>query len=207
MTTIVTRLYSDAKTAETAVTALKLQNHPDENIDTISSGSGAKAAMVAAQVPDESAAAYSKAMKSGNTLVVVRAPVVPFGAARNAIDTLDEFEAMDAGVQNENVYLSGGPQGDMMLDLKVDRSHRYWATWGNERRRGRVSDAFGIRTLSPYKTHRSCYTGENKYFANFIMGHLSKRKPPSNAVFHGTKFFADFLVPHLSRRVPNVKVS
>lgn len=182
MTTIVTRLYADAKTANQAATALKLQNHPDDNIDVIEQGTGAKAAMIEARVPEDSADAYSKKMTKGNALVVCRAPVVPFGAARNAMHTLDEFESIDAGVENENVYLKEGPEGDMFLDMKVDRTHRHWATWGKERRRGLVSDAFGLRTLSPYKTRNSAMSGT----------HFMSR--------------AFWPMPLISHRTPNVKV-
>lgn len=129
MTTIVSRLYSDAKTAEQAVTALKLQNHPSSTIDMIASGSGAEAAMIDASVPEGSAASYAKAMSSGSALVVVRAPFTPFGAARNAMATLDEFESMDAGVKNENFYVTQQVHDDLLIDMKVDRTHRYWATW------------------------------------------------------------------------------
>ena len=129
MTTIVTRLYADATTAEQAVTALKLQKHPDSNIDTIASGAGAEAAMVEARVPAESAAAYAAAMKSGNAVVVCRAPFTPLGAARNAIATMNEFDALDAGVENENFYETGQVHDDLLIDMKVDRTHRYWGTW------------------------------------------------------------------------------
>ena len=129
MTTVVTRLYADKTTAEQAVTALQLQNHPSGNIDMIGSGKGAQDAMVAAMVPEASAAAYAKAMKSGAALVVVRAPVTPFGAARNAIDTVNEFDAVDAGVENENYYVTEDTHEDLLIDLKVDRTHRYWGTW------------------------------------------------------------------------------
>jgi hypothetical protein len=159
MTTIITRLYDDPKTAEYAVTALKLQNHPDENIDVVEYGEGAKAKMIDADVPEASADAYVKKMSKGSTLVVYRAPVTPFGAARNAIDTLDEFESVDAGVENESVYISEGAPADMFLDMKVDTQHRHWATWGNERRRGLVSDAFGVPTLTAQKSKDSVMHG------------------------------------------------
>jgi hypothetical protein len=208
MTTIVSRLYADAKTAEQVVTALRIQGHPASNIDTIPAGSDAEAAMVSARVPEASAAAYAKAISGGNTVVVCRAPVTPFGAARSAIATLDEFDSIDAGIANQNVYVREEPKENLLMDLKVDRTHRHWATWGTERKRGLISDAFGVRTLSPYKTTRSCYTGENRYFADFIMGHLSKRKPPENAVFRGeNKYFAGFILPHISRRKPSAVVS
>lgn len=206
MTTVITRLYADGKTAEQAVTALKLQNHPDDNIDTVSSGSGAQDAMTTAGVPENSAAAYAKAMTSGSALVVVRAPVTPFGAARNAMDTLDQFDSVDAGVANQNVYIETAPSGDMLMELKVDRTHRHWATWGNERRRGRVSDAFGVKCLSPYKTSRSAYSG-TKFFGSFLLPPISKRKPRGDSVFSGTKHFGNFLVPLISRSGPQADVS
>lgn len=210
MTTIVTRLYADAKTAEQAVTALKLQNHPDDIIDVIEKGTGAKAAMIEASVPEESADAYSKKMAKGNALVVCRAPITPFGAARNAMFTLDEFDSIDAGVENENVHLKDGPEGDLLLDMKVDRTHRLWATWGNERRRGLVSDAFGLRTLSPYKTRNSAMTGTRHMSRTFWpMPLLSDRKPAENSVMTGTRHMSRAFWPMslISRRSPNVKVS
>ncbi len=208
MTTIVTRLYADTKTAEQAATALKLQSHRDDTIDVIEQGTGAKAAMIDARVPEHSAAAYSKKMTKGNALVVVRAAITPFGAARNAMDTLDEFDSIDAGVENQNVYLKEDSVEHMFLDTKVDRTHRLWATWGNERRRGRVSDAFGVRTLAPYKTHNSVMSGTHFMSRAFWpMSLLSRRKP--NAVLrdnpHMSKYF--WPMPLISRRTPNVNVS
>lgn len=181
MTTIITRLYDDRKTAEHAVTALKLQNHPDENIDVVEYGEGAKAAMIDARVPEPSADAYVKKMTRGRTLVVYRAPVTPFGAARNAIDTLDEFESVDAGVENQNVYLSEGPAEDMFLDMKVDTQHRHYATWGNERRRGLVSDAFGIPTLTAQKSKDSVLHGTH-YMSRWFwpMPLVIRTKPKAN---------------------------
>lgn len=206
MTTVISRLYADAKTAEQAVTALKLQNHPDDIIYTVAAGANAEQGMLAAGVADASAASYASAMKRGSAVVVVRAPVTPFGAARNAIDTLDQFDSVDAGVANQNVYLEPAPVGDMLMELKVDRTHRYWATWGTERRRGRVSDAFGVKCLSPYKTTRSAYSG-TKYFGSFLLPPISKREPRSDSIFSGTKHFGDFLVPLISKSGPSSNAS
>ena len=112
MTTIVSRLYADTTTAEQAVTALKLQNHRASDISVIGSDGG-QAAMEEAGVPTESAAAYAAKMASGNALVVVRAPFTPFGAARNAMDTVDEFDSIDAGVENENFYVRTDSHEDL----------------------------------------------------------------------------------------------
>ena len=181
MTTIITRLFDDKKTADYAVTALKLQNHPDENIDVIEYGEGAKAAMLDASVPESSADAYVRKMSKGSTLVVYRAPVTPFGAARNAMDTFDEFESVDAGVENENVYVSDGPDGDMFLDKKVDTQHRHWATWENEPRGFLVSDVLGIPTLTAQKSKDSVIHGTafmSKWF--WPMPLIIRSKPKAN---------------------------
>lgn len=156
MTTVVSRLFADETTAEQAVTALKLQRHPDENIDKISAGNAAIDEMVAARVPVESAEAYNAAMSGGKTLVVCRAPFFPAGAARNAIDTMDLFDTVDAGVENENYYIREEPKMDLYTDISVDRTHRYWASWKFER------EEFGVGTGKP--------PSGRKYWGSFL-GH------------------------------------
>ncbi len=143
MTTIVTRLFADSTTAEQAVNALKLQNHPDANIDMIAAGAGAEDAMIAARVPKDSAALYAAAMSSGRALVVCRAPFTPFGAARNAMDTMSHFESLDAGVANENFYIEEEPKDGLYMDISVDRTHRYWGSWAFER------EEYGVGTGRP----------------------------------------------------------
>jgi hypothetical protein len=202
MTTIISRLYADQKTAQQAVTALKLQNHPDDLISVIPAGSGAEQAMIDAHVPENSSKLYADKMSGKNTLVVYRAPITPFGAARNAIMTLDEFDSIDAGVENQNFYQSTAPQVDQMLiDLKVDRTHSHWATWGRERPRGTVSGAFGLPLLTGYKNSLSVYRGK-KFFGNFIMGHLSGRRPGTENTIRRNAHYANFIVPLISRSGP-----
>lgn len=210
MTTIVSRLFADAKTAEQAVTALKLQNHPEDIIAMVPAGSGAESAMEAAGVSAEYAAAYAKAMKSGSAVVVVRAPVTPFGAARNAIDTMDQFDSVDAGIENENAYVPQESSADLLMDLKVDRTHRYWATWGNERPRGKVSDAFGWKTVYSGTKYFGTFMGKptdsgRKYWGTFVGSPLDSGRKywgtfAGSPILSGTHHFADFLMPLLSKR-------
>ena len=129
MTTIVTRLYATQTTAEQASEALKMQNHPASNISIVGAGKSAEADLVAAGVPESSASSYAGTMKAKNAVIVVRAPVTPFGAARNAMDTVDQFDSIDAGVENDNFYKSDNVHENLLIDLKVDRTHRYWGTW------------------------------------------------------------------------------
>lgn len=201
MTTVVTRLYADKTTAEQAVNALRMQNHPEGNIDMIASGKGAEDAMIAASVPEESAASYAGAMKSGNALVVCRAPFTPLGAARNAIATMNEFDAIDAGVANENYYETQDVHDDMMIDLKVDRTHRYWGTWKFEieeygvgkryPRSGRKhwGSLFGTKPLDFAGKHWGSFfgpplMGAGKHWGSFLGG------PLMGAGKHWGSFFA-----------------
>lgn len=143
MTTVVSRLFADEATAEQAVTALKLQKHPDGNIDVIGSGNSATDEMIEARVPSKSAELYSAALSKGRALVVCRAPFFPAGAARNAIDTMNMFETVDAGVSDENYYIREEPNDGLYIDISVDRTHRYWGSWAFER------ENYGVGTGRP----------------------------------------------------------
>lgn len=174
MTTVVSRLFGDETTAEQAVTALKLQNHPDENIDVIGASNSASDEMIAARVPQASAEQYSAALSKGRAVVVVRAPFFPAGAARNAIDTMALFDTVDAGVENENHYIVEEPKPGLYQDISVDRTHRYWASWAFER------EDYGVGTGRP-PSGRDYWgsflghplMGAGKYWGSFI-GHPLK---------------------------------
>lgn len=190
MTTIVTRLYATQTTAEQASEALKMQNHPASNISIVGAGKSAEADLVAAGVPEGSAASYAETMKAKNAIIVVRAPVTPFGAARNAMDTVDQFDSIDAGVENENFYKSDYVHENLLIDLKVDRTHRYWGTWKFEieefgegkryPRSGRKywGSLFGTKPLDYAGKHWGSFLGHplmgaGKYWGSFL-GHPLK---------------------------------
>ncbi len=174
MTTVVSRLFADETTADQAVTALRLQKHPDENIDVVSPGNSAQDELVDARVPEDSAALYSAALSKGRAVVVCRAPFFPAGAARNAIDTMDLFDTVDAGVENENYYIREEPKEELYRDISVDRTHRYWASWTFER------EEYGVGTGRP-PSGRNYWgsflghplMGAGKYWGSFL-GHPLK---------------------------------
>lgn len=204
MTTIVSRLFADRETAEAADKALRLQNHPDANISLVDAGSEAEAEMIAARLPEETAKAYAAAMSGSQTAVIVRAPDTPFGAARNAIDTMNEFDALETGVENENMFIPDRVKDDLLIDLKVDRTHRYWASSGKDVRRGRISDSFGWRCVySGKKFFGSFLTDplhERKFWGSFLLDPLTHgHMLPGQKVFTGKKLFGSFLVDPISK--------
>ena len=106
MTTIITRLYSDLAAAQTVAAALAKDGHEADSIHIITDGAEAgKAAMKAARVSPVAAAAYAKAMTSGQALLVVQAPFNPVGMARSAMKVVGLHPSVDVGLADENGYI------------------------------------------------------------------------------------------------------
>lgn len=119
MTTIITRLYETQSEAESVTAALAADGFPADSYDIITQ-TGASSAMEAiegAEVPRASAELYAQALTAQRALVVVRAPEVPFGAARNAVIAVDEISSLDAGVENENVFVSPTPRRELRISV------------------------------------------------------------------------------------------
>jgi len=110
MTTIITRLYADPSAANAARAALLDVGQREDTIRIIS-GTGAGEAMKAARVGSAAAEAYGKHMTGTQALLVVQAPFTPFGTALTAIRVLRRHPAIDVGLADENVYLSGSSNG------------------------------------------------------------------------------------------------
>jgi hypothetical protein len=104
MTTIITRLYTDAA-AEAAVAALGAGGIDGDMVSLIPAGEGAAAAMKAARVSPAAAAAYGRAMAPGHALVVVEVGFNPVGAARKAMRILAKHPGVDVGLVTEDEYI------------------------------------------------------------------------------------------------------
>ncbi len=112
MTTIITRLYENKKTAEAVVSRLKADVYLDRDIDIVAppaatakskpSLSRIKEAITGAGVYPNAAALYAPRIASGEALVVVRAPL---GKAVRAVALVDEFKSIDAGVKYQEVHI------------------------------------------------------------------------------------------------------
>ncbi len=168
MTTIITRMYSAKTAANNVADALRAEAFPESIFDVISGGDDAAERMAAAQVDAAEAAVYGPMLKGNNTLVVVRAPFAPFGAARTAMAIVDAGSPMEVEVEKPNRYIGLDPQSARM-EMKVQ--HRYWGrvvphilNETNSMGRGRApfrfsSDLFGFPTI------------RHRYWAN-LPGHL-----------------------------------
>lgn len=199
MTTIITRLYKDEQTANAAVSDLRENNFPDDTHDVFS-GSGTSADEIeAAGVDREKAEVYASKLGDGNSLLVVRAPFVPFGAASTAIRTVDSHPVVASGVENENQLVSyemAEPSvGSVLRNHPLMLTRRKNVGGG-----GTLSESLGMRMLSsPWP--RTSAVGESGHWSTAVAPiPLIKSGARKLSVFTENRYFGAFLFPLLWRR-------
>jgi hypothetical protein len=203
MTTIITRIYRSNADAEAAAAELDSAGHPRENVDIVSepdifrSGRSLAQRIADARVGKASAGIYEAEVRSGRTLLVVRAPVVPFGAARNAIAIVDRHEPLYVSGVVSNEYIRERPKTELFLSILPDHP-RWFSSDMNPRanaNRGTVSEAFGLRTLSPRRPRTSAMSGGGYMSKLFWPMPLLSRKQRRSSVIHGGAHMSRFFWP------------
>lgn len=205
MTTIVTRLYENAAHADEVVAKLKAAGFPDSTLDVIEQGTQTSAVgrIVEAGVPADVAQQYAQHLSVGRGLLVVRAPFVPFGAAKTAIETADMYPSFDAGVENQNIHIR--KEFDDRQYLSILASHRLFLTnmldVRNDLKPRGFSAAFRIPTLSERSKYRRQPVLLDTRFGDFLFPLITRRglmtkRPLIN------RFFATFALPHIWNRTP-----
>lgn len=160
MTTIISRLYDGAETAEAAAAALRAAGHDPETIGVVMSAteepaSALAARITAAGVGSVSAQRYAAVLagQGPGALLVVRAPFTPFGRARSAMAIADGFAPRPVAGVNANQHVPVQP--DPRISHPAIGRHAHVMTRDMPpfiaRRRGKVSAAFGL----PLLWHRS----------------------------------------------------
>jgi hypothetical protein len=112
MTTIITRLYPDAATAQSVAGVLAADGQAYTAIDVITrDGAGTLAGRLRnARVGAGAAAAYAGPVGDGRALLVVNAPVAPLGTALRAIRTVNRYPSVSVGLADEDVYIREMPE-------------------------------------------------------------------------------------------------
>lgn len=197
MTTIVTRLFRDAGTAEAVASALVAKGIPAGDVDVIAGEADAAARMEAARVNPASAAIYAAHTGSGAALVVVRADFQPIGAAATAMEMMDSRQPMNVGVANENEYVRNEPKKELFVGHSVMTDHRLMFGPDKGRRRGTISGAFNLPLISKHKDRRSVFPGGG-YFTAW-MGPLLSRKRDTISTLEGDKQVTRWMFPTVSR--------
>lgn len=158
MTTIITRLFSDAASAQTAVDRLTFRGMPKRDCTIIVAGENATSSMERAQVHESAIAAYSKHLTDGNAVLVVAATYKPLGAARLTRETLAKYETVDiAKIVEEHV----APwQPDHAPSVMKD--HPLFFSIPGMIPPGPITANFGMKLLKPHKTKQPLISGKRR---------------------------------------------
>jgi hypothetical protein len=196
MATIISRLYKDAATAAAVVAALRGQGYPADTIDLIAGGDGS--------VKDRIAAAYADRIATGKALVVARVGFAPIGAARNAMQIVDGFDPLHVTGAVGDEYVEDPLRNDLLLSILP--GHPRFLTPDLPPAQGSgyglMSDAFGLRLLSPDRPHRSAMRGGGYMSTRILPFPLLTRQRPHRSAIHGggTPLSTLLGLPLVSRR-------
>ena len=148
MTTIITRLYPDNATAAMVAGQLTGAGFSAGDMDIIS-GHGAEAAIRAARGSASTAAAYAPAIESGQTLLLARVGFNPVGAARRVTEIMDATPSIKVGLARESEYVREKLNSQHWNSVLTDHPRFFSKDLEaiDARMRGRVSDAFGFRSI------------------------------------------------------------
>lgn len=211
MTTVISRLYADAKTASAAVADLKKAGYKDSMVDMIKPGPSAAEAMAEARVGKAAAAQYAQHLSGSNTLVVARAPFTPFGAANVAIDCVDAHQSINAGVADQNEYVREQPDNSKFLSVLTDHPKflGHDLTPGYSEKYGLVTAAFGLKHIKPHRSKRSATAGGGFKSRMFWPMPLLKKKDGSSSAMSGGGHMSKIFwpMPLTSRSGPHSNAS
>ncbi len=199
MTTIITRLYSDAAEASAVVAALVAGGHDKDDIRIIDGAAKAEAAsaMKAARVSDAAAAAYGRAMTPGQALLVVEAGFNPVGAARQAIKIVNRHPSINAGLDDEDGFIreypTMAPGGSVLRGAPLLMSNPF-----SRASHGRI---FGANPVTSSKPRTSAMKGGGFMSKMFWpMKLVSTNRTRTSASPGGMLIFETFGINSLLRR-------
>ena len=199
MTTIITRLYPDAASAQAVVAALIGQGHDQDTIDVIvrDGATDLTDRMRAARVGPSATAAYANHMSgNGKALLVVRAGFNPVGAARNAMKVAARFPSLDAGIANENQYLR--EDASAASTSSIMKSHPLLMS--NPHRTGMHGHIMGNNPISAPREKRSASAGGAFMSTKFWpMRLVSANAKKGNSVIHGGALFLTKMISSARR--------
>lgn len=172
MTTVISRIYADEATADAVLAAMAKAGFPESTCDKISAGARAADLIRAARVPREDVDVYAAMLTEAATMVVVRAPVTPFGAARKAIEIVDSHVSVPVAVPSQSVYLRETLKRDLYIGQSILKDHPRWFSGdfqpGSGQRRSLLSEAFSWKLLSQRKPRSPAKRG-NRYLSTRIL--------------------------------------
>ena len=203
MPTVHTRLYSDVQSAEGIRARLYREGFPAYLLKVIPGGGDLKAAqemMLRWQVPEKTAKSYISKMKTGASLVIVRADYRPLMANQIARETFRTSGALDIGLDQEEFAVKAPL--DHAPSILKDHPRFLTQAPKQDAPRELVSERLGYRLLSAPSPRHSVNDGKR------VLGGRVKTDRRANSVLAGAPYMSQKFWPMrlLSDRKPGTSV-
>lgn len=184
MTTIISRLFPDQKSAQSAAERLMFKGFPSRSCMVIA-GKNAAAKLDSAQVDGAAMAAYKKGLADGQAVLAVKATYKPLGAVRMAREIMDKYDTVDLGKVSQEHQLPWQPEraGSVLKDHPL-----FLTVPGTKLPHGPISGNFGMRMTKPHSSKRSLT--DKRVSRAFWPMKLVSQKQRSRKVIHGGRFMS-----------------
>ena len=199
MTTVITRLYANEDIARGAENRLRWEGFPRNAVQVIAAAPGQghdalTARMTHAMVDEGTAPAYADKVGGGMALLVVRATYRPLGAVRIARETLEKTDAVEAGIQPDEVYVRDGPDHAP----SVLKDHPRFLTLpfhDDDVRPGPITERLGWRLLSKRPRRLKVISGDRRMSRMFWPQRLVTQNRKATSAMSGTRHMSQWFWP------------
>jgi len=203
MTTIITRLYANERSANAVADRLSWEGLPKSAVKVVTGTDKDKIQhrMMQAQVHRDAAPIYAESVAGGTALLIVRATYKPLGAARIVREVTGSRKTIDVGVTQDDIYVRDLPDHAPSV-LKEHPRFLTLPSEPEELQRGPISDLVGVHTVSKLRSPTSAIRGGAFISQKFWPTALVSTKPRRNSVIRGggTVFSRLFGLPTILRR-------
>ncbi len=193
MTTLITRLFHDAATAQSALNRLIAKGFPERDATIILAGESAADQMKRKQVHPSAITAYSAKLKGDHAVLVLHATYKPLGAVRITNEVLAKFETVDVGdaaVEEHKIAWTPEPASSVL------KTHPLILTIpGVSVPHGPITGTYGMRMLKPHRTKRSVMSSDRRMSRMFWPMKLVSKPRSRRSAMSGTRHMSRIFWP------------
>lgn len=194
MTTLLTRLYADERTANGVRESLYRAGFPRHVMRVISQRSGEdheslSKRIAGARVPDRAASVYTESVVSGDVLLVVEAGFKPLGARKIGLQVLSETDSLPTNLESQDFTVA--KIRDHAPRVMKDHPRFLTASPDPDHIGGPLSDQFGFSMVSATRKRTSAMSGGKQMFPFSSL--MPKRK--ANSAIRGGRFYSRMFWP------------
>lgn len=191
MTTIITRLFPDEATAQSAVDRLVYRGMPRRDCKVIVGGDKAPSMMARAQVHESAIGAYASHLSNGRAVVVVSATYKPLGAARLTREILAKYDVVDCG----DIVEESNPPWTPERAPSVMKDHPLFLSVPGLEAPSHISAMFGMPLLKQHKAKRSLMSGSRRMSRMFWPMPLISQKRNARSAMRGGRHMSRLFWP------------